>query len=204
MTEVPIVTECPRLVDRDLASRYLAGKLRAADAEAFEEHFFGCESCRLEVERGTELRALFGKAPVVPAARAARSARTWLPLAAAAAIAFVGIGVWHLTRRPVEEASPSIMRGTVAEVLDVRVAAGSAGGIDLTWPRHPDAANYVVQVLAADDTSVWKGQTREPRLTIASTVLPPPEGGMALSVEVEAFDSLGQAIAKSALIPLPR
>jgi Putative zinc-finger len=197
------VIDCPRGTDQDLASLYLAGTLGEEDAAAFEEHYFSCTSCRQDIERGSELRAVFGKAPVVPAVRPARSARTWLPLAAAAAIACVGLGVWQLARRPAEEAGRPVMRGSVAEVLDVKVAAGSAGGAVLSWPRHPDAASYVVHVLGADDTSVWKAQVNEPQLAIPSGVLPAPGRARGLRVEVEAFDSMGQAVAKSRLIPLP-
>jgi hypothetical protein len=198
------MTDCPSGEQRDLALLYLAGRLPEGEAKAFEAHYFECERCARDVEEGTELRAALGRPAVAPAAREIQSAWDWRPLAAAAAIAFVGLGVWQLTRRPAEEAGPPVMRSTLSEVLDLEVAAGPARSIDLTWPPHPDAASYTVHVLAADDTSVWKAQTNEPRLTIGSGAYPAPEGDKALLVEVEAFDSVGRSVAKSALIPLPK
>ncbi len=196
--------DCPKGTERDLASRYLAGKLGEEEAVAFEEHFFACASCREDVERGSELRVVLGKEPIVAAIRPARARLTWLPLAAAAAIAFVGLGVWQMTRRSAGEPGRSVMRSTLPEVLELKASAGPAGSIELTWSPHPDAASYSVHVLAADDSSVWKAKTTEPRLTIASGVLPAPDGVTPLSVEVEAFDSMGQAVAKSELTPLPK
>jgi hypothetical protein len=156
------------------------------------------------VERGSELRAVLGKAPIVAAIRPVRAGRTWLPLAAAAAIAFIGLGVWQMTRRVGGEAGRPAMRSALAESLDLKIAAGPQGSIDLTWPAHPDGANYEVHVLAADDTSIWRRQTQEPRLSIPSGTLPALDGGKALFVEVEAFDSVGRSVAKSDLIALPK
>jgi hypothetical protein len=195
---------CPSKGERDLALQYLAGELPESEAEAFEKHYFECESCSEDVRRGSELRATYGKPAVEPMVPATRQARTWLPLAAAAAIAFLGIGVWQLTRRAAEDVGRPVMRSASTDVLDLKVAAGPQGSIELTWPSHPDAATYLVQVLASDDSSVWKAQTSAPRLTIGSGGLPVSEGQKGLSVEVEAFDAMGQSVAKSELIALPK
>lgn len=198
------VNDCSKGTERALAPLYLAGKLGEDEAAAFEEHYFACASCREDVERGSELRAVFGKAPIVATASPSRSARSWLPLAAAAAIAFAGIGVWQMTRRAAEDPGGSVMRSTLSEVLDVEVAAGPQGTTEVNWRRAPDAASYSVRVVASDDSEVWKGQTRELHLTIGSGALPVPDGGKALFIEVEAFDVMGISVAKSKLIPLPR
>jgi hypothetical protein len=198
------VTVCPSAGERDTALLYLAGKLAEDEAQAFEEHYFSCVECREDVERGSELRSTLGKPPVVPRTNARSAVRAWLPLAAAAVLAFAGVGVWQMTRRSPEEADRRVMRSTATGVLDVGVVAGSSGAIELSWPPHPDAASYVVQVLAPDDAGVWKTRTSEPRLTIASGILPAPERARGLRVEVEAFDSMGQEVAKSELLPLPQ
>ena len=196
------VIDCPIGAERDVASLYLAGKLGEEEALAFEEHFFGCESCRLDVQRGSELRAAFGKAPIVPAVRPTRSARTWLPLAAAAAIAFVGIGVWQLSRRSAEEPGRTVTRSSAAEVIVLKIEAGPQGGVELTWPSRADAATYRVQIFTADEVSVWKNETKVTRLSIGPGVLPTPAAGQSYKVEVQALDSMGQVVATSEETPL--
>lgn len=193
--------DCAGAVERDLAQRYLAGALPHDEVEAFEAHFFGCRSCWEDVRRGSKLRTVLGKPAVALAAPPARRVRTWLPLAAAAAIAFVAFGVFQLSRRNAPQAA---IRGIAADVLDLQVAAGPEGSIELAWPPHADAARYAVQVLSSDETRVWKTETSEPRLRIGPGVLPVREGKQALRVEVEAFDSMGQPVAKSAPKPLPK
>ena len=196
------VIDCPKPGERDLAVLYLAGKLPEDEAQAFEAHYFGCEDCREDVQRGSELRAAFGKPAVVPAARSARPRRAWLPLAAAAVIAFVALGVWQLTRRtPVESTTP-VVRG-VGEVLDLEVESGRQRGIDVRWPPHPNAATYEIEVLGSNGASVWKTETPEPRIRIAPGVLSSP--GQTYEIRVEALDSLGQAIAsgEASLAPNP-
>ena len=138
----------------------------------------------------------------MPAVRPTRSARTWLPLAAAAAIAFVGIGVWQLSRRSAEEPRRTVTRSSAADVIVLKVEAGSQGGVELTWRSRPDAATYRVQIFTADEVSVWKNETKEPRLSIGPGVLPTPAAGQSYKVEVEALDSMGQVVATSEETPL--
>jgi hypothetical protein len=181
---------------------YLAGRLSEDEAEAFETHYFGCADCWEDVHRGSELRAAFGKPAVAPASRSVRPRRAWLPLAAAAVIAFVALGVWQLTRRtPVESTTP-VVRGA-GEVLDLEVASGRQGGIDVRWPPHPNAATYEIEVLASNGASVWKTETPEPRVRIGPGVLAAPR--QTHEVRVEALDSLGQVIAsgQASLAPKP-
>lgn len=47
---------CP-IADTDTDVRYLAGSLTDAEAEAFEEHYFGCDTCWKAVQRGAEIRS---------------------------------------------------------------------------------------------------------------------------------------------------
>ncbi len=196
--------DCPNARERDLTSLYLAGKLPEGEAEAFEAHYFECESCWQDVQRGRELRAALGKPEVAPPTRATRSARDWRPLAAAAVIALVGLGVWQLTRRTAEQPTPRpVLRGVNSEGLMLKVEKGPEGGISLSWPAHSDAATYEIEVLASDGVSVWKTEAREPRLSIDPTVLPAPGKGISFLIKVEALDPMGQVVAKSELKPLP-
>ena len=195
--------DCPNARERDLTSLYLAGKLPEGEAEAFEAHYFECESCWQDVQRGRELRAALGKPEVEPAARVTRSARDWRPLAAAAVIAFVGLGVWQLTRRTAGEPTRPVLRGVNSEGLALKVETEPKGGINLSWPAHPDAATYEIEVLASDGVSVWRTEVKEPRLSIGPAVLPAPGKGISFLIKVEALDPMGQVVAKSELKPLP-
>ena len=79
-----------------VTERYLLGDLNAAEADAFEEHFFDCVECADELRVG--MRVLSGgrelareaavpdEAPVVPIETHRRRRSAWLPAAAAAAL----------------------------------------------------------------------------------------------------------------------
>lgn len=84
-----------------LPERYLLGELNAAEADAFEEHFFDCAACADDLRAGMQFmdggRALVRErvqpaAPVVPLAERRPRRAQWLPTAAAAVmtLAFVG------------------------------------------------------------------------------------------------------------------
>ena len=195
------MTDCLNGEQRDLALLYLAGRLPEDEAKAFEAHYFACERCARDVEEGSELRAALGRQAVTPSGREARSTPTWLPLAAAAAIAFVGVAVWQFGRRASVEPSQPVVRSSAAAVLEVRVEAGPGRNLDIAWPSHPDAAIYVVRVLSSDGTAVWKTELREPRLDLDPAVLPTPSGASFL-IEVEALDSMRQVVAASEPSPL--
>ena len=188
---------CPYDGERETRSLYLAGRLSEADAAAFEAHYFECDRCAEAVEVGTKLRAAFEKAPVVPAAIAPRRLRAWLPLAAAAAVALLGFGVWRIARRAAVEAAPSVSRAA-HEALAVKAARHPDGGVTLTWLPPPSAASYKIEVFGSDGATLWSGESREPRLHIGAGVLPAPGGGSEPRVQVEAYDALGQMVARSA------
>ncbi len=156
------------------------------------------------MQAGSELREVFGRPAVAPAALPARPARTWLPLAAAAAIAFVGLGIWQLGRRAdVEPAQPVVRSGSTG-ALEVRVEAGPQGRLELAWPSHPEAATYVVHVLSSDGMELWKTEVREPRLDVDPAVLPAPAAGASLLIQVEGLDAMRQVVASSEPTPLPK
>ncbi len=195
--------DCPGDGRRDQALGYLAGRLPEEDARAFEAHYFECEACWQEVRVSSELRDAFGKPAVAPAAPASRPSRGWLPLAAAAAIAFAAVGVWQFGRRGAVEAAPSVLRGGTAAALDVRIET-TQGKLSFAWLPHPDAATYVVRVLSSDAAEVWKSEVREPRLELDPAILPASPAGASLLVQVEALDPMRQVVATSDPVPLPR
>jgi hypothetical protein len=205
MSDVTKPSECPGTGEgqRDLVPLYLAGKLTEDEAEAFEAHYFGCPRCREDVRAGAALRELYGKEAVAASrGRAPTTRRAWLPFAAAAAIAFVGLAVWQLGRPRDEAAGRPVLRGTSAEVLRVEIEAAAQGGIDLSWPAHPDAATYEVEIFASSGARVWGTEVHEPRLSIGAGVVPAPEPGQPFEVEVRALDPMRQVVASSEPTPL--
>ena len=187
---------CPYEGERDTRSLYLAGKLPDAEAQAFEEHFFTCGRCAEAVEVGSSLRAAFGKAPVRPAAAPERTSRTWLPLAAAAAVALGVFGLWQLARSPVSPAGDSVYRGGESRGTVVEVANAPDGGMTATWTSSPDASGYVVRVLSADGAEIWKTETVEPRVRIDAVALS-SAGDKPLLLEVDTLDARQRVIATS-------
>jgi hypothetical protein len=197
---VATVIDCPSARERDLAVLYLAGKLPEGETQAWERHYFGCENCWQDVQRGSELRAAFGKAPVLPRIRAVPFSRAWLALAAAAVLAIVGVGVWQLNRRTAEE--PTVLRSAGAAIARLEVSARAGGRIDLSWAPQPQAATYEVQVFSSDSTRVWKTDTSEPRVSIVPGVVVAP--GQTYQIRIEALDSLGQVIASGEVSVVPK
>ena len=56
--------DCVFVEENDFVSRYVAEKLSPEEAEAFEQHYFGCERCWGEVRQATEVRATLSKVGV--------------------------------------------------------------------------------------------------------------------------------------------
>jgi hypothetical protein len=89
--------------DTHATDRYLLGELNAAEADAFEEHYFDCAQCAEELRNGMQFmdggRKLAREenapepaiAPVVPIAGRRSRRMTWIP-AAVAAVLVLAIG----------------------------------------------------------------------------------------------------------------
>ncbi len=204
MGDVTRTIDCPGAAQSDLTLQYLAGRLPDREARAFEAHYFGCEICAEDVRVSSELRDAYGRLAVAPATPASRPTRTWLPLAAAAAVCLAALGVWQAGRRAPVEPEPPVVRGSATAELAVRIEAGSPGKINVAWPANPDASTYVVRVLSPDAVEVWKSEVGEPRLEIDPAILPPPAAGSSLLVQVEALDPMRRVVATSEPAPLPK
>ncbi len=189
---------------RDLAPLYLAGRLTEEEAEAFETHYLGCPKCREDVRGGAALRELYGKAGVAAAsARQVSARRSWLPLAAAAAIAFAGVGVWQAARRgPAPSDNPAVLRGA-SRSMNVRLAPAASGGVEAEWTAPPGAASYTARVFARDGAELWKSETRAPRVGIDPAILSSRGTEVSLLFEVEALDARGRVVASSNPVPIP-
>jgi putative zinc finger protein len=191
MSDVERNLSCPSGGRADTAALYLAGRLSVSDAEAFEEHYFSCPDCREDVRRGAEVRETLGKPAIAFAVPERRSARRWFPLAAAAAIAFVGIGLWQLALRT--ENTQTVSRGAAGFIAGLAVSPRSDGGLEVTWEAPRGAASYEIQIFSPQGRRLWKTETREPRARVESAILSPPEA--AGEIHVDALDATGQVVA---------
>jgi hypothetical protein len=205
MSDVKSVTTCPYEGEREVRSSYLAGRLSEAEATAFEEHYLGCPLCAEAIEIGTKMRSAYGKAPVAPGVAASAATRLrWLPLAAAAAIAFAAIGVWQIARRPPDAAPTSVVRSGATTVLRVSIERSPAGDLSVSWTPISQASRYVVQVLTSDGRSLWTSESREPHRIVPAASLASANPGAALDVQVEALDAMERVIATSEPLAVPR
>src|SRR4029079_17316346 len=160
---------CP-IADADTEVRYLAGSMSPAEAEAFEEHYFGCDICWRAVQRGAEIRDAFLQ-PILPASKAiyVRRSRTWWPLMVAAAVMIVA--VWRFPRS-VDSGNPSPNVTPGAE--PVRGNSGSAtisaaateNALTASWPRSADASSYRVRLLAEDGQLLFDREVTDTSIVV--------------------------------------
>lgn len=80
-----MAVDCQRVEQKEMIEQYLAGKLAEAEAEAFEQHYLGCQSCFEELQfhhaAAIELRNKHSTSPQ----RVAMPRAVWRPWALAAA-----------------------------------------------------------------------------------------------------------------------
>ena len=167
----------------DVPARYVTGRLQSADAERFEEHYFGCDWCANELEVGSLLRR-----------RGVRSNTVRLLGVAAAIVALITSAVILL--RPGTVENPAQMRGT--SLTEIRVtASASAGLLSVRWNRVSDAASYRVTLFDDKGTILQQIPASDVALT---TAVPMPGGRM--FVRVEAVDRSRRTIGSSSLQPV--
>jgi len=174
---------CAEVDDRDLESGYLAGRLTAEEAEAYEAHYFGCERCWRTLETAL-------------AVRSARGARRRAPFAvrtlAAAAIAVIAVGAgWWVTR----SAAPPVdaLRGG-GEAPAVRMHETPAG-LAVAWAPHARADRYRLRVFSADGGLLLERLTED-----TTVVFAPPPGAAFLDLTV--LDALRAVLSGSGLVPV--
>jgi len=203
MTDVNTRKPCPYENESEVRSRYLAGALPEAEAEAYERHYFDCPACAEAIEVGTRLRAGFGKRPVEVSTRSApaRVGRPWLALAAAAAAALIAFGVLQVARRT-PAAPASVLRSGGDAPQDVRVEAGGDGALNVHWTAVVGATRYAVRVHSSDGSELWKTETAEPRAAVPRADLQ-SAAGKPLRVEVDALDARGRVLGTSEPVPVP-
>lgn len=198
--------DCAQVDEHDVVALYLAGDLPAADAEAFEAHYFGCATCWEAVRRAGRIRAAMGKpvvetagAPITPSQRGAEALSL---LAAAAAVMVVMLGIRQLAGRTEVTPSEPVYRDSATAVISVDSARAPNGGVRISWAPIDEAQTYVVRVIASDGTPVLKREVGETSLTLDAALFPPPRPGISFLVRVEAIDPLGRLVARSELTAL--
>jgi TolA-binding protein len=152
------MTTCERYAEEESAERYVAGRMTADEAAAFEQHFLACDAC-LETVRGVEdvrdvlveRRAAVARgetdplevaAARLPAAQAwstkarAWSGATWIAIAAAL-IAAIG---WMLVSGLSRLASPGGSGSPVPTVTRDATPAAAPGATPSQTPSTPDQA----------------------------------------------------------------
>jgi len=188
--------DCRSVEEQDVVSSYVAGRLAAPVAEAFERHYFECADCWNELELAYGLRGLSpqewpgGGRNVAPLWRR----RSFLTLAAAASLGILAFGLRTLLRERAEPLAPDTPRSGAQElVFDVTRQPG--GMLELSWMPGREASRSVVEIVAPDGVVLGRHETRETRIVLQERDL--RCGAGPCSAKVRVIDSLGREIATS-------
>ena len=211
----PTQVTCTRVEAEDLDARYLAGTLSEEEAEAFEEHYFGCDRCWAAVQLGLDVRAATaaadsespGGAPALTIGRGrpARlqgtppSRRRWWPIAVAASVAVLTVAVWQWDDAsrivPIDDA----VRGPSDSI---HVVASTRGRMmTVSWPPKPSADRYGVRLQKSDATVIVERIISDTSLAVPRDSLVGVTAGERVYWEVRALDALRRTIARSRLVP---
>lgn len=208
----PTHVTCTRVEEEDLDARYLAGTLSEEEAEAFEEHYFGCDRCWTAVQTGLDVRAASTATAVDPrvqtppltverggpAQRAPLTRRQWFPLAIAASIAVIAVAVWQAGNRSSITPSGDGLRGP-ADTIHV-VASTRGQTLVVSWTPQANADLYGVRLQKGDATVVLERMVNDTSLAVPRDSLPGVANGERVYWEVRALDALRRTIARSRLI----
>ena len=193
---------CP---DDAIVLDYLKNRLAEDQAEAFEQHFFACERCWQEVERGIELRAAWAERPErsatsAPKSRLARSltgGRSWRPLVAAAA-AVLAVGIWLQWPLGIERSEPEVLRGADERLsLSLSIEA-TPEAVTLTWAEVPATEVYLLEIFASDGRLLVEEETDKLTIAVMTETLRAAGSGRLLA-RVQALDALRQVALSSEL-----
>jgi anti-sigma factor RsiW len=193
MTDSPLTCE---IVDRDdMDQRYLAGTLPPADAEAFEQHYFGCERCWALVQRGLAVRSAADRS----AGRVPRDARFQWRVGLAAALALSASAALLYSFRERAPGADDAARGANATIVASVLARGDS--LTTRWRPVAGATDYRVRVSAPDGTPLLEGETADSTIAFAIGAASAAHADT-VYISVLARDALRHPIASSALTPL--
>jgi hypothetical protein len=189
---------CPHEDRERLAADYLARRLSAEQAEAFEEHYFACDPCFEQVELAAGLHAALVRRPGRTAARTAPRVWAW---AAAAMLAVTATGVW-LLRLP--DAGPDREVSLRGEEGSLALSGSRDGaGFLLRWAAVEGAEGYEARVFDVEGVLLWQRRTQATNATVAPADLPAGAAAGPLQARVAALDGLGRPLARSPIVRLP-
>jgi TolA-binding protein len=161
---------CDRVKGEDLAEQYIAGRLPASEAGAFEEHFFECDACTQEVLLLQAAKADLMVCPLLP--RAERHRHRWLRVLALGALAVLVVAIGLVQR------DRNTNRGTVSQAPtqpispEQRAVTGSAERTSAGETQAAPAQHKPAVV--ATQTSAEKIESRnDPRSTVVADASPP-------------------------------
>jgi hypothetical protein len=184
--------EHSQAVEQMAAERYLLNELTPEAREAFEEHFFDCPDCALDLraaaafmdEAKVQLPAIIASAPVRPSAGAVKPRAnrdqwfSWLrPAFAVPAFAalLVLIGYQNLVTMPAlrsEADQPRLLawtplHGATRGGARTTITADRQHGVDLPidltpLPGSPAYGSYAFDLVDAQGKTVWTGSIASP------------------------------------------
>ena len=209
----PTHVTCTRVEEEDLDARYLAGTLSEEEAEAFEEHYFGCDRCWTSVQTGLDVRAANAPTTDEPRVRtpaltiergsqtraAGLARRPWLPVAIAASVAIIAVGVWRSGRIDPVTPGGDGLRGATDSVHAVAFARGDT--LFVGWTPTPSADLYGVRLQKSDATVILERMVTDTSLAVPRDSLSGVTNGERVYWEVRALDALRRTIARSRLVP---
>lgn len=187
---------CELVDQNELDRRYLEGRLSDAEANAFEEHYLGCDRCWELVKGGAGIRAALHRGGAI---QAGRPRRWWTPLAIAAGLGIVTFGTWRVVT-PRDVATPDAIRGA-GDSLAVQ-SAFSAGAWHAAWPADSAMAWYRVRLFAADGRLLFTREVTDTSLDISAASLSATDRGAPLYLDVQGFDLMRRPVKRSPLLPL--
>src|SRR5215467_3585771 len=103
---------CREVEEQDILERYVLDRLTDSERDAFEQHYFECDSCFSQLQTGLALQEELRQSPPLRGQASGVSFRrwwTWTPAFAALALALAAGVWWYAARREhsVQQAAPS-------------------------------------------------------------------------------------------------
>ena len=202
-TEDMTAVNCP-YGDSLVVADYLAGRLGAAQAQAFEAHTFDCDRCFTELQQATELRAVAASDRTAEAAGSRSAPRphwlAWPALGLAAAVA-LALGVWFT--QPVTDRPPlpaeTVFRDAAQNRGELPLEISRKGdSVILSWPPVQQADRYSVRIWSEAGEPLFEQDATGRSIELSATGV----RTQGVYVQVVAVDELQQTIARSELVPL--
>ena len=163
---------------------YLSGKLPLARRDQLEDHLAKCSECRREV---TFARRILR-------ARRETRRRAWLvPIATAAAIAFVVFSVRRPTARIDDVRSGGVdTASTIKTISPSSIASVDAANVVFTWNSERGRPLYQLTLTDAVGQALWSLQTTDTSVALPATIKLSP--GQAYFWLVDAISADGHSI----------